>query len=118
MALYYLPILIRSDRYFVAKLDAGNTQETEYNFVVHADERVLTPLITIEDPAKVVLNQMAPSERQDILLRECHLSLHRRENEFELIIKKNSVFKTEPYNDDATGLLLDYSADQKRVTLG
>ena len=45
MALYYLPLLIRSDRYFVAKLDsdavAGNREEVEYNFVAHADDRVI-----------------------------------------------------------------------------
>jgi len=61
---------------FVAKLWCGwnrHHKETEYNFVVHADDRVLTPLLTIEDPGKVVLNQMAPSDKQDILLRECHI---------------------------------------------
>ena len=51
MALYYLPLLIRSDRYFITKLDsdavAGNREETEFNFVAHADDRVMTPLITI-----------------------------------------------------------------------
>jgi hypothetical protein len=121
MALYYLPLLVRSDRYFVAKLDAdeaGSEKQTEYNFVVHADDRVLTPLITLEDPAKVVLNQMAPSDRQDILLRECHISLLKKGNDFELIIKKNSSFRVEPFYDEATGLRLDYSADQKRISVG
>jgi hypothetical protein len=63
MALYYLPVLIRSDRYFVARLEHSNKliQETDFNFVVHAEDRVLTPLLTIEDPGKIVLNQMAPS---------------------------------------------------------
>src|SRR5882724_12573555 len=115
MALYYIPLLIRSDRYFVAKLDADETgiiKETEYNFVVHAEDRVLTPLLTIEDPGKIVLNQMAPSDRQDIPLRECHISLKRDGNDFELVIKKNSAFAVEPFNDEESGLRLDYSVEQ------
>ena len=91
MALYYLPVLIRSDRYFVARLELANksVQETDFNFVVHAEDRVLTPLLTIEDPGKIVLNQMAPSDRQDIPLRECRISLKKNDNDFELVIKKN-----------------------------
>lgn len=121
MALYYLPVLIRSDRYFVARLERSlsqNQKETDFNFVVHAEDRVLTPLLTIEDPGKIVLNQMAPSDRQDIPLRECHLSLRKDGNDFELIIKKNAAFVVEPFNDEETGLRLDYSADQKRVSVG
>ncbi|MEI9809044.1 MAG: hypothetical protein WDO16_14950 [Bacteroidota bacterium] len=56
MPLYYLPLLIRSDRYFVAKLESdaipGNRDNTEFNFVTPADDRVHTPLITIEDRVK------------------------------------------------------------------
>jgi len=126
MALYYLPVLIRSDRYFVARLERriqqtlnySTTHETDYNFVIHAEDRVLTPLLTIEDPGKIVLIQMAPSDRQDIPLRECHISLRKEESGFELVIKKNSTFVVEPFKDDETGLLLDYSADQKRVSVG
>ncbi len=120
MALYYLPVLIRSDRYFVTRLEHTKKSilETDFNFVVYAEDRVLTPLLTIEDPAKIVLNQMAPSDKQDIPLRECHISLRKNENDFELVIKKNSTFSVEPFNDDETGLRLDYSADQKRVTVG
>jgi hypothetical protein len=121
MALYYLPVLIRSDRYFVARLERSLSQgqeETDFNFVVHAEDRVLTPLLTIEDPGKIVLNQMAPSDRQDIPLRECHISLHKDGDDFELIIKKNSAFVVEPFNDEESGLRLDYSADQKRVSVG
>ncbi|HMK24594.1 MAG TPA: hypothetical protein VK483_01090 [Chitinophagaceae bacterium] len=121
MALYYLPVLIRSDRYFVARLErslSNYQKETDFNFVVHAEDRVLTPLLTIEDPGKIVLNQMAPSDRQDIPLRECHISLIKDGNDFELIIKKNSAFVVEPFNDEETGLRLDYSADQKRVSVG
>jgi len=120
MALYYLPVLIRSDRYFVARLELSNrtAQETDFNFVVHAEDRVLTPLLTIEDPGKIVLNQMAPSDRQDIPLRECHISLRKDGDDFELIIKKNSAFVVEPFKDEETGLRLDYSADQKRVSVG
>ncbi len=120
MALYYLPVLIRSDRYFIARLEQANksVQETDFNFVVHAEDRVLTSLLTIEDPGKIVLNQMAPSDRQDIPLRECHISLKRNENDVELIIKKNSTFIVETFYDEETGLRLDYSADQKRVTVG
>ncbi len=93
-------------------------QETDFNFVVHAEDRVLTPLLTIEDPGKIVLNQMAPSDRQDIPLRECHISLRKVGNDFELVIKKNSAFVVEPFHDEESGLRLDYSADQKRVSVG
>lgn len=123
MALYYLPLLIRSDRYFAAKLEndaiAGNRDHTEFNFVAHSDDRVHTPLITIEDPGKIVLNQMAPSDsHQDILVKECHISVAKTEDGFDLIIKKNSVFKVEPFYDEASGIRLDYSAEQKRITVG
>ena len=113
MALYYLPVLIRSDRYFVARLERNlqssasfrmSQSETDFNFVVHAEDRVLTPLLTIEDPGKIVLNQMAPSDRQDIPLRECHISLRKDGDDFELIIKKNSAFVVEPFNDEETGI--------------
>jgi hypothetical protein len=121
MALYYLPLLIRSDRYFVAKLDSdavpGNREEVEYNFVVNADDRVMTPLITLEDPGRVVLNQMAPSDRQDILLKECQVSLIKRGNDAELLIKKSNTFSVIPSFDEETGLRLDFSAEQKRVSL-
>ncbi len=127
MALYYLPLLIRSDRYFVAKLDhdavTGNREETEFNFVAYADDRVMTPLITIEDPGKIVLNQMAPSDpqdpasKQDILMRECNISLIKKGNDFELLIKKANSFSVEPFNDEGTGLRLDYSAEQKRISV-
>jgi hypothetical protein len=120
MALYYLPVLIRSDRYYVARLEPANKRNNEpnFNFVVHAEERVLTPLLTIEDPGKIVLNQMSPSERQDIPLKECHLSLQKDGNDFELVIRKSNSFNVEPFNDDESGLRLDYSADLKRVTVG
>jgi hypothetical protein len=120
MALYYLPVLIRSDRYYVARLEPANRRNNEpnFNFVVHAEERVLTPLLTIEDPGKIVLNQMSPSDRQDIPLKECHLSLQKEGNDFELVIRKNNTFKVESYNDEESGLRLDYSSDQKRVSVG
>jgi hypothetical protein len=122
MALYYLPLLIRSDRYFVAKLESdtipGNREHTEFNFVAYADDRVLAPLISIEDPDKIVLNQMAPSDRQDIPLKECHISLVKHENSFELLVRKNNAFKVDTYYDEESGLRLDYSASQKRVILG
>jgi len=127
MALYYLPLLIRSDRYFVARMEqnsnadqeiSGRATDGDFNFVVHAEDRVLTPLLTIEDPGKIVLNQMAPSERQDIPLRECHVSLVKKDKGFELLIRKNSVFTVEPFNDEESGLRLDYSSDQKRISVG
>lgn len=153
MALYYLPVLIRSDRYFVARLEqaftkeltgnsepgkvssldrytlgssnpisgmnpVANEQVVDFNFVIHAEDRVLTPLLTIEDPGKIVLNQMAPSERQDIPLSECHLSMQKNENGFELILKKENSFSVDPFYDEESGLRLDYSADTKRVLLG
>src|SRR6185503_14686456 len=122
MALYYLPVLIRSDRYFVAKLESdsipGNRDHTEFNFVAYADDRVLAPLISLEDPGRIVLNQMAPSDRQDIPLKECHVSLVKKEDGFELLIRKSDSFKVDTFYDEASGLRLDYSASQKRVILG
>jgi hypothetical protein len=120
MALYYFPVLIRSDRYFVARLEHTGAAfvPVDFNFVVHAEDRVLTPLLTIEDPGKIVLNQMAPSDKQDIPLRECHVSLRKNEKDFELVIRKNGAFVVEPFKDDETGLRLDYSADQRRISVG
>src|SRR5690349_6720627 len=122
MALYYLPLLIRSDRYFVAKLEsdaiAYNGESPEFNFVIYSENRVLAPLISIEDPGKIVLNQMAPSVRQDILLRECHVSLSKKGDDFQLLIRKSESFKVDPYYDGETGLKLDYSESQKRIILG
>ncbi|MBK5271120.1 MAG: hypothetical protein JJE22_08915, partial [Bacteroidia bacterium] len=134
MALYYLPLLIRSDRYFIARLEDSGLQEfqhesmnnePDFNFVVNAEDRVLTPLLTIEDPSKIVLNQMAPSHRQDIPLRECHVSLVKKEeapgvkgNAFELLIRKSNSFMVDPFKDEETGIQLDYSADQKRISIG
>lgn len=122
MALYYLPLLIRSDRYFVAKLEsdaiAGSRENTEFNFVVYAENRVLSPLISMEDPGKIVLNQMAPSVRQDILLRECHVSLLKKDGGFELLIRKSDSFKVDSFYDAETGLKLDYLESQKRIILG
>lgn len=120
MALYYLPVLIRSDRYFVARLENNGNSEplTDFNFTIPADDRVLTPLLSIEDPGKIVLNQMAPSERQDVPLRECHISLHRYEKGYELLIRPQGSFVVEPFEDRETGLRLDYSPEQKRVLLG
>src|SRR5690242_11932086 len=117
MALYYLPCLIRSDRFFITRLEAGKKQIPDFNFVINADDRVLVPLLTIEDPGKIVLNQMAPSERQDIPLRECSISLHKKEEGFELLIQPNSPFKVQD-DKEGSGLQLDYSASQKRISLG
>ena len=118
MALYYLPVLIRSDRYFVARLEHNSNAGTDFNFVVHAEDRVLTPLLTIEDPGKIVLNQMAPSDRQDVPLRECHISLKKNGCDFELVIRKSTSFVVDPFRDEESGLRLDYSADQKRISVG
>lgn len=121
MGLFYLPLLIRSDRYFIARLEKENPgcpKETDYEFVVHAEDRVLTPLLTIEDPDKVALNQMAPADLQDVLMRECHVSLERNERGFELLIKKTNSFSVTPFYDAETGVKLDFSKEQKRITLG
>lgn len=120
MALYYFPVLIRSDRYFVARLEQTNKsiQETDFNFIVHTEDRVLTPLLSIEDPGKIILNQMAPSDRQDIPLSECSISLEREGDDFELVIKKKSAFTVEPFSDLTSGLQLDYSSGQKRLSIG
>jgi hypothetical protein len=120
--LYYLPLLVRSDRYFVARLESdaiqNNRENTEFNFVVHADDRVLAPMITIEDPDKIVLNQMAPADKQDIPLHECHVSVVKQGESFDLLIKRTGSFKVEPFYDEESGLRLSYVAGQKRITLG
>jgi hypothetical protein len=120
MALYYLPLLIRSDRYFVARLEQSipGLDETSYNFVIPAEDRVQTPLLTIEDPEHTIMNQMAPTGEQDIPLKECHLSLVKNDEGYDLLIKKNPGFVVEPYHDEETGIRLDHSTDQKRICLG
>lgn len=119
---YYLPLLVRSDRYFVAKLESEAIDKSsfapEYNFVVPADDRVLAPLITIEDPGKIVLNQMAPVDQQDIPLNECTISLVKMDTVYQLLIKKTGSFHVEPFYDEESGLRLSYSVEQKRITLG
>src|SRR4051812_47579371 len=99
MALYYLPVLIRSDRYFITRLESDATgnppADADFNFVIPTEDRVLTPILTIEDPMRVVLNQMAPSERQDIPLRECHISLRKKGSDFELLIRKHTSLVVE-----------------------
>lgn len=121
MTLYYLPLLIRSDRYFVAKLDsdaaAGNRDELEFNFVAYADDRVVTPLISLEDPRKLVLNQMSPSGEQDIPLSECQVSFQKKHDGFELLITKSGSFSVQPFYDEESGLRLDFSPAQKRVVV-
>ncbi len=117
MALYYVPVLIRSDRYFVAKLDEQDTAVADFNFVVPVDDRIVSPLLTIEDPSRVVLTQMAPSDKQDIPLQECAISFAKREDGVELIIKKMASFSVEENNDAVTGLRLDYSPAQKKISL-
>lgn len=118
MALYYLPLLIRSDRYFITRLEAGSRTDPDFNFVISAEDRVLTPLLIIEDPDKITLNQLAPSDRQDIPLRECSVSLQRTDEGFELLIKKTGTFAVTPFEDEETGLRLDHSPVQKRLSLG
>lgn len=122
MALYYLPVLIRSDRYFIARLDGDAEKDpnpaADFNFVVPADNRVLTPLLTIEDPARIVLNQMAPDTRQDVPLRECHLSMHQLGDGFELRIRRQGSFAVEPFEDAGSGLRLDFQESQKRISVG
>jgi hypothetical protein len=122
MALYYLPILVRSDRYFIARLDNDayrfKTNEADYNFVIPAEDRVRAPLLTLEDPGRIVLNQMAPSDKQDIPLRECHISLRKKGNDFELLIRKNSSLVVEPFYDAESGIRLDYLQGQRRIVVG
>ncbi|MGQ0740639.1 MAG: hypothetical protein ACT4OJ_16440 [Bacteroidota bacterium] len=118
MALYYLPCLIRSDRYFITRLEPGEKKEADFNFVIPADDRVFTPLLTIEDPDKIVLNQMAPSQKQDIPLRECHISMQKNEKGFELIIRRSSSFSVTAFSDEDSGVRLDYSVSQKRIAVG
>ncbi len=121
MALYYLPLLIRSDRFYIAKLDSdapdGNRQETDFNFVIPADERVMIPIITLEDPYKVVMNQMAPSDKQDIPLQECSFSLQKTGDDVELMIERTGQFTVAANNDAASGFRLDYTEAVKRIQL-
>ncbi|MCB9056292.1 MAG: hypothetical protein H6549_10570 [Chitinophagales bacterium] len=141
MNLYYLPVLIRSDRYFVTRLedktkrrstlsdtnkylpgiadenDPASGQE-DFNFVIPSEDRVLNPLLTIEDPEKITLVQIAPSEMQDIPLHECRITMQKKENGFELLIRKSDEFHVEPFFDPVTGIKLDYSAESKRILLG
>jgi hypothetical protein len=122
MALYYLPVLIRSDRYFIARLDSDANrnylQEADFNFVIPAEDRVLSPLLTIEDPFRIVLNQMAPSDKQDVPLRECHISLQKNGSDFRLLIRRNSTLVVEPFYDAETGIRLDHQQSQKRISVG
>jgi hypothetical protein len=122
MALYYLPVLIRSDRYFITRLDSDanftRRDEADYNFVIPAEDRVLAPLLTLEDPSRIVLNQMAPSDKQDVPLRECHISMRKKGNDFELLIRKNGTLVVEPFHDMETGIRLDYLEGQKRIVVG
>lgn len=107
MALYYLPVLIRSDRYFVTRLEQDSRRKQgsieDFNFVIHAADRVLTPLLTIEDPARIALNQMAPCDKQDVPLKECHISLQKTENGFRLLVKKSTGFTVEKFDDEEQG---------------
>lgn len=122
MALYYLPLLIRSDRYFVSKLENPLQQnilnDIEYNFVGYADDRVLTPLITIEDTDKITINQLSPSDRQDIPLNECRVSLQEIEGGFELLIRKSNTMQVETAHFEAAGIRLDHFAAQKKISVG
>lgn len=124
MSLYYFPVLIRSDRYFVTRLEdqtqlsPDDIKKGDFNFVVPVEDRVLTPIITIEDPGKLVLNQMAPSSLQDIPLNECTVSLLQAGSDFHLVLKRTGVFKVETFKDSVSGLSLDYSEGQKRILLG
>lgn len=121
MALYYLPLLVRSDRYFIAKLDndalPGNREEMDFNFVVPVDDRVMIPIITLEDPARVVMNQMAPSDKQDIPLQECSFRLRQIGDDVELLIERTGKFAVESQQLNETGLRLDYTEAVKRVQL-
>jgi hypothetical protein len=118
MALYYLPCLVRSDRYFITRLEPGKRTAADFNFVINADDRVLVPILTLEDPGKIVLNQMAPSDRQDIPLGECSISLQKYEEGFELLIRPDTGFSVEDKIKEPSGLRLDHSAAQKRITVG
>jgi len=153
MALYYLPVLVRSDRYFVARLeeqskrqvqDHVNRQEEmsrfspmetpvtpsqtqngtreivreDFNFVIPAEDRVLAPILTFEEPGKISINQMTRSEWQDIPLSECTLFLRKSGFGFELIIRKSSTLEVKTFLDKESGLSLDYSSATKRITLG
>jgi hypothetical protein len=52
------------------------------------------------------------------MLKECHISLVKNGDSFELLIRKSDTFKVDPYYDEESGLRLDYSAGQKRIILG
>ena len=125
MSLYYIPLLVRSDRYFVVGLEPGASRKStgpdwvpDFNFVIPSQDRVFTPLVTIEEPGKTVFNQMAPSGKQDIPLRECHISVLKTDTGFELRFRKQGHLTVEEFQDDESGLRLVYSGDHKRISLG
>lgn len=117
MALYYLPSLIRSDRYFINRLESGKERQPDFNFVIPAENRVLTPLFSFEDISRITLNQMAPSESQDIPLNECAVSLNRNADGFELLIRKTGTFAVEKFHDEETGMMLEYFSHTRRLSV-
>lgn len=118
MALYYLPSLIRSDRYYITRLEPGFREIPEFNFVISAEERVLSPLFTLEDPWQITLNQLAPTDKQDIPLHECTVTLRPTADGYELFICRTGKFSVESYHDEETGIGLSYSETQKRLSVG
>ena len=77
-------------------------------------------LISIEDPGKIVLNQMAHQTGKDILLKECHISLVKTGGSFWVVYSRKRFIqeaRSVMYSEE-TGIRLDYSDSQKRVILG
>ena len=93
MSLFYFPLLIRNDRYYVARLDDDsqpeNREEIDFNFVIYAQDRTSTPLLSIENLKNAVINQMrADTPHQDVHLQDCDLSMQKLSaTSFELLIK-------------------------------
>lgn len=120
MSLFYFPVLIRNDRYFVARLDTDrvpqNREEIDFNFVIYVQERTSTPVLSIENCRHAVLNQMrADTPFQDIHLKDCELSLVKHDDQnFELLIKKTGNFICHSHHDLDSGLhLSEHKADDR-----
>lgn len=121
MSLYYFPLLIRNDRYFVARLDddsqPGNREELDFNFVIYAQDRTSTPVLSIENLKNAVINQMrADTIHQDVHLQDCELSMQKLGNDsFELVIKKTGAFSCQAFNDMESGIHFSQHRNDDRV---
>ena len=91
MALYYLPSLVRSDRYFLlpswnriqSPATGNKPNSTSW---IYADDRVLAPLLPWKTLTGSCSTRWRLPDQRDIPLRECQLSMVKREGGYELLI--------------------------------